>query len=204
MHISDGVLSTPVWVGSYIVSAVISAVTIRKLKAEQIPKTAIMTSVFFVGSLVSVPFGPTSVHLVLNGLTGIILRPVAFVSILLGLFLQALLFQHGGLTTIGANSITIGLPAFLAWGCFSFSKRSCSSLKISQAFWAGLSAGAAILASTVILAVFLVTTGDEFITIARYAVIAHLPVMIVETLITGFIVSFLVKVKPEILENNGE
>ena len=81
MHISDGVLSAPVLIGGYVISASIAAVIIRKTKSEDIPKTAVMTSIFFVASLIHVPLGPTSAHLILNGLVGIILGPMAFVSI---------------------------------------------------------------------------------------------------------------------------
>jgi cobalt/nickel transport system permease protein len=36
--------------------------------------------------------------------------------------------------------------------------------------------------------------------VAKYAALTHLPVMIIEAIITGFIASFLMKVKPEILK----
>jgi len=198
MHISDGVLATPVWIGSYTVSLVIVAATTRKMQAEEIPKTAIMTSVFFVASLIHIPIGPTSAHLLINGLIGILLGPLAFVSVFLGLILQAILFQHGGITTIGANSLMIGLPALLGYKIFDFRRNS--SFKLSEAFFGALAGGSAILFSTLLLAVFLVTTGDEFIGTAKIAAIAHLPVIIVEAIITGFIVSFIKKVKPELLE----
>ncbi|PJA62163.1 MAG: cobalamin biosynthesis protein CbiM, partial [bacterium (Candidatus Ratteibacteria) CG_4_9_14_3_um_filter_41_21] len=39
--------------------------------------------------------------------------------------------------------------------------------------------------------------------VAKYAALAHLPIMIIEAIITGFVVSFLMKVKPEILEGEA-
>jgi len=40
MHISDGILSAPVWIGGYVVTTSIVACTIRKMKPKDIPKTA--------------------------------------------------------------------------------------------------------------------------------------------------------------------
>lgn len=198
MHISDGVLTAPVWAGSYVASLVIVVATTRKMQPEDIPKTAIMTSVFFVASLIHVPIGPTSVHLLLNGLIGILLGPLVFVSVFLGLILQAILFQHGGITTIGVNSLMIGLPALLAYKIFDLHRNF--SFKLTEIVFGALSGSLAVFFSTLLLAVFLASTGDVFIGAARIAALAHLPVIIVEAIITGFAVSFIRKVKPELLE----
>ena len=194
MHISDGVLSGPVCIGSYLAATIIAVATSRKMNTENIPKVAVMTSVFFVGSLVHIPIGPTSVHLVLNGLVGIILGPMAFISILLGLVLQALLFQHGGITTIGANSLMMGIPAFLSFGIFNLHRRF--HFKSKEAIFAGFAGASGIIFGILILAAFLVTTGDEFMPVAKYSALAHLPVIVIESLVSGFVVSFLHRVKP--------
>jgi cobalt/nickel transport system permease protein len=97
-----------------VIAGSIVAYTTKRMDIEDIPKCAVMTSCFFVTSLIHIPLAPTSIHLILSGLVGIILGRMAFCSIFLGLILQALLFQHGGVTTIGANSLMMGIPAFLA------------------------------------------------------------------------------------------
>lgn len=161
------------------------------------PKVAVMTSAFFVASLIRVPLGPTSVHLVLNGLVGIILGPAAFISIFVGLVLQAFLFQHGGITTIGINAIMMGTPALLAYKIFNL--RNKFNFKRCEFIFGALAGGSGVFFGTGILALALVTTGSEFVGVAKYAALAHLPVMIIEGIMTGFIASFLMKVKPEIL-----
>ena len=198
MHISDGVLSAPVWAGGYIVAIGIIAVSMKKIKANNMPKVAVITSAFFVASLIHVPLGPTSVHLVLNGLVGIILGPAAFISIFVGLVLQAFLFQHGGITTIGINAVMMGTPALLAYVVFNL--RNKFNFRAKEFVFGAIAGGLGVLGGTIILALALITTGNEFIGVAKYAVLAHLPVVIVEIIITGFIASFLMKVKPEILE----
>ncbi|RLE11624.1 cobalt transporter CbiM [Candidatus Aerophobetes bacterium] len=197
MHISDGVLSFPVCAGGYAAAASIIAVTIRKIKEDDIPRVAVMTSAFFVASLIHVPLGPTSVHLILNGLVGIILGPAAFVSIFVGLVLQAFLFQHGGITTIGVNAIMMGTPALLAYKLFSLKDKF--NFRAIEFIFGAMGGAIGVFLGTVILALALITTGGEFMGVAKYAVLAHLPIMVIEGIITGFIASFLMKVKPEIL-----
>ncbi|HEX67536.1 MAG TPA: cobalt transporter CbiM, partial [bacterium] len=113
MHISEGVLSAPVLSTGAIITAAGTYLGIKNLKEEKIPQAALLSSAFFVASLIHVPVGPSSAHLVLNGLVGILLGWIAFPAILLGLFLQAILFQFGGLTTLGINTVNMALPAVI-------------------------------------------------------------------------------------------
>ena len=117
MHISDGVLPISITVGSYAASAALAAWSVRRTRSEELPKVAVVTAAFFVASLIHVPFGPTSVHLLIPGLAGALLGPSAFLAIGLGLLLQSILFQFGGLTALGANALMMGVPA-LACGVF--------------------------------------------------------------------------------------
>ena len=108
MHISDGVVPTSVALGGFAVSLAITAWSARKTNPDDLPKIAVVTSAFFVASLIHVPIGPTSVHLLIPGLVGILLGNSAFLSIALGIALQSLLFQFGGITAIGVNAFMMG------------------------------------------------------------------------------------------------
>lgn len=197
MHIADGVLPLSSIVAGWAGTGAVAGLALRKAPFEALPKAAVMTSGFFVASLIHVPLGPTSVHLTLNGLAGIILGPLAFPAILVGLVLQALLFQHGGLLSIGANAIMLGLPALLAWKVFAVASRF--DFRHQEAV-AGFLAGAmSIFCSGLILALWLATAGREFYAIARLALAAHLPLMALEGLVGAAVAGFLAKVKPEIL-----
>ncbi|GAH32229.1 unnamed protein product, partial [marine sediment metagenome] len=70
MHILEGILSAPVLVTEATITTTAVAYGLKKLKYRQIPKVAILSSVFFVGFFNSVPLGPSSVHLILNGIIG--------------------------------------------------------------------------------------------------------------------------------------
>jgi len=53
--------------------------------------------------------------------------------------------------------------------------------------------------AAVFLALFLATAGDNFFAVAKLALIAHVPVVIIETLVTAVVVGFLFRVKPDLL-----
>lgn len=205
MHISDGVLSFPVIVVGWVIALVMNAVILWRCKrshdmAEEIPKISIMTGAFFVASLVHVSIGPTSVHLLLTGLLGVVLGIMAFPAMLVGLTLQAFLFQHGGITTIGINNVMMGVPALLAYWIFRYGYGRAINPSVL-----GIICGAlGVILSGIFLALMLITTGEEFTEIAYAVVVAHIPVMIIEGIITGSVVTFILKVRPELLPLDRE
>lgn len=201
MHISDGVLPFSVVAGTFMISAVTAVWSIRQTNPENMPKAAVMTSAFFVASLIHVPLGPTSVHLLLPGLIGIMLGPTAFISILLGVFLQSILFQFGGITALGANALMMGLPALFAGWLFQRCKGKSVFQYISAAVIGG-SLGTTLAA--ILLAILLRLSGEDFLGVAELALTAHVPVIIIEGIISGFIVSFLYRVRPAFLKPLAE
>jgi cobalt/nickel transport system permease protein len=199
MHISDGVFPAPVSIAGFAACFVITAWSIRKSDPEELPKIAVVTSAFFVASLIHVPMGPTSVHLLLPGLVGILLGNGAFVSITLGIVLQSFLFQFGGITAIGANSLMMGIPALAAGWLFRLFK---GHTLVRNMMVAALASGACIVMAVSILAGLLYSGGEDFLGVAKLAVIAHVPVIGIEAAVSAFAVSFLYKVKPELLGND--
>jgi cobalt/nickel transport system permease protein len=196
MHISDGVLPVSITIGTFAATIALTAVGVRKTKAESLPKVAVVTSAFFVASLIHLPLGPTSVHLQLPGLVGVLLGPSAFISIVLGLTLQSLLFQFGGITALGANSLMMGIPALMVGWLFKQMKGS--TLK-SHAFAGALGGFLGTILSVGFLAALLYTGGEDFLGVGKIAFISSLPVSIIEAIIANFTVVFLFKVKPELL-----
>jgi cobalt/nickel transport system permease protein len=197
MHISDGVLPLSVTIGGYAVSGVLVAWSAHRTHPEELPKLAVMTAAFFVASLIHVPFGPTSVHLIIPGLTGALLGPSAFLAVGLGLLLQSLLFQFGGLTALGANALMMGLPALACgWVFHKFKGRTIKR----QAVTGGVVGALGTALAAIILALLLATGGEDFFGVAKLALLAHVPVFIIEGLVSAFTVGFLARVKPELLE----
>ncbi len=200
MHISEGVLSAPVLITGAIVSAAGVAVGLKKMSYDRIPEVAVLSSAFFVASLIHVPVGPSAAHLVLNGLLGILLGWMAFPSILVALSLQALLFQFGGFTVLGVNTVIMAVPAVLVYILFSPFVKKKNVIVVGVA---GFLAGATGIAlGAVLIAVALISTGESFTAVAKVIAVAHIPIMIIEGIVTGFCVLFLKRVKPEILGVN--
>ncbi len=197
MHISEGVLSPAVLGGGAALAAVGTFIGLKKLDYEAIPRVAILSAAFFVASLIHVPYGPVGLHLVLNGLMGLLLGWLAFPAILIALLLQALLFQFGGLTVLGVNTVTMAAPAVICFYTYRGFLRQGGAAASAAAFACGV---AAILLSGVLVAAALLFTGQAFLEVAELVALVHIPVMIIEGIITLFVFLFLKKVRPEMLE----
>ena len=197
MHISEGVLSPAVLGGGATLAAVGTAIGLKKLDYEAIPRVAILAAAFFVATLIHIPVGPVAEHLVLNGLMGLLLGWLAVPAILIALFLQALLFQFGGLTVLGVNTMTMAAPAVICFYAFrGFLRRGGIPASVA-AFACGATA---ILLSGLLVAAALLFAGEGFLQVAELVLVAHIPVMFIEGIITLFIFLFLKKVNPEMLE----
>ncbi len=197
MHISEGVLSAPVLIGCGALAAGGVAVGLRRLDEKTMVQTAVVSSALFVATLIRVPVGPSSVHLVLNGLAGMLLGWRAFPAFAVAFFLQALLFGVGGFSTLGVNIVMMATPG-VALGLML--RPIAQRAGPRRAFLAGVIAGAAsILFAGLILALVMITTGEEFRAAAGLVLAAHVPVMVIEGLVTGGAVGFLRRVRPEAL-----
>jgi len=197
MHISEGVLSAPVLVTGAVLAAAGVSVGLRKMDYEKIPQVAVLSSAFFVASLIHVPIGPSSVHLIINGINGLLLGWLCFPSILVALALQAILFQFGGITVLGINTINMALPGVICYYLFSrLVNRQKRLISLAAAFSCGF---LAVFLSGILVALSLLFTEKSFMSVARLILLAHLPVMIIEGIITLFCVAFLARVKPELL-----
>lgn len=196
MHISEGVLSAPVLVSGAAIAVAGIAVGLKKLDNDRIPQAGILAAAFFVASLVHVPIGPSSVHLVLNGIVGLLLGWAAFPVIAVALLLQAVLFQFGGITTLGVNTLIMAGPAVACYYlCGPFVKKG-STVALAGAFTCGFTA---VLLAALVAAAALVLTGEAFLEVSIALVAANIVVMIIEGIVTMFCVAFLKKVQPAIL-----
>ena len=196
MHISEGVLSGPVLVSGAALAAAGTAIGLKKIDYDRIAQVGILAASFFVASLIHVPIGPASIHLIMNGLVGLLLGWAAFPAILVALLLQGIFFQYGGITTLGVNTIIMALPAVVCYHLFApFLGRGRRAV-LAAAFGCGF---CSVLLGAVIVGLALMFTEEGFFEVATLVVTAHLPVMIIEGFITAFTVMFLRKVQPSML-----
>ena len=201
MHISEGVLSAPVLISGAALAAVGTGIGLKKLDYDQIAKAGMLSAAFFVASLVHVPIGPSNAHLILNGLLGLLLGWGAFPAILVALVLQAVFFQFGGITTLGVNTIIMALPATLCYLIFGRFVHKSSRKAVIAAFACGF---LSVLLSGLFAALSLVFTDENFLSVSGIIVAAHVPVMIIEGIVTVICVAFLRKVKPDMLPSGPD
>ncbi len=196
MHIVDGALSNPVVIGGAVAAAGGIAIGLRSLDLDRIPTAGVLSASFFVASLIHVPIGPSSVHLILNGLAGLLLGWAAFPALFVGLLLQAVFFGFGGLTVLGINTFNIALPAVLAG--LLFRPLIGGGAPVFGAIWGGIGGAFAIAVTTIMVGLSLALSGDKFLPAAKLVFFAHMPVMVIEAVLTGFAVLLARKVKPEL------
>lgn len=198
MHIADGILSAPMIAGTGALAAAGIGLGLRKMEYDEVPRVALVSAVYFMATLIRIPVGPASAHLVLTGLTGLLLGWAVFPALAAALLLQTVLFGFGGLTSWGANVFNTALPAVLCFYVFGPGIRRATSGRV--VFFLAAAAGAVgILLSSAMLAGTLFLSGKEFAGVATAILLGHLPVLVVETAVTGAIVSYLFRVHPGIL-----
>lgn len=202
MHIVDGALSDPVVIGGGVLAALGVAYGLRQIDPEKIPQAGILSATFFIASLIHIPLGPSSVHLILNGLLGLTLGWAAFPTLLIALLLQAVFFGYGGFVVLGVNTLNIALPAILmGYLCRHMVMRAPPKI---AAIWGGIAGGGAILLTALFVAGSLALSGEAFVPAAKLVVISHLPVMVVEALLTGAAVLLIRRVRPDFFGEVGD
>ncbi|MDR2140484.1 MAG: cobalt transporter CbiM [Deltaproteobacteria bacterium] len=197
MHISEGVLSLPVLLTGAALTVGGLYQGLKAIDQEDMPKAAILSAVFFTASLIHVNIGPSSTHLVLSGLIGLIMGWAAFPVIFLGLLLQGILFNFGGLTTLGLNTFNMAAPAVLV-SCF-FNRLVNGQNPVVASISGFLTGSLPILLSAFLVGVSLTISGEHFLTIAWAVFLSNLPIVFIEGLVCMFCVQFLRKVRPAIL-----
>lgn len=196
MHISEGVLSAPVLIAGGVLAVAGTVVGLKKIDYDGVARVGILAATFFVASLVHVPIGLSSVHLIMNGLVGLLLGWAAVPAILVALLLQAVFFQFGGITTLGVNTVIMALPALLCFYLFGPLMHKNRKVFLVAGFACGFFA---VLLSALIVGLALMFTEENFFTVAALVAVANLPIMIIEGIVTAFCVVFLKKVQPGML-----
>jgi len=211
VHISDGILGWPWIVSGFVNMAIGLAVALYRVPQDLIPRLGVLTAVFFVASQVHIPLGPVSVHLILNGLMGILLGYRCMITIAVGLALQAFLVGHGGYTTLGVNFVVMATPALLARLIYrttsevrlrlrkSIDPTDFRSRSRTSEIVAGLLLGSGTALVTVLLNTLVLYFGakGDWAVIARTSVILHLPIIALEGVIVACALRVLAQARPE-------
>ena len=198
MHISEGILSGGMlavgWAGT--VAGV--SFGLKRTNPDKIIQTALISSAFFLASLVNVRIGPSSTHLTLLAPMGIILGHAVFPAVFTALLLQALLFGFGGILVLGVNTFVMGTASLAAYLIFGRAIRESTGhfRVIALSFMAG---ALAVIIGACMAGMFLMMTDANFAGAVKVLMIAHIPVAVIEGAVTSFLVMWLKKSAPEFL-----
>ena len=212
MHISEGILPLPwavAWfavVVPFVVFGIRQLLTLAREDLSVKPLVVLTAAVVFIISCISlpVPTAGTCSHLCGTGMAAILLGPwISALIASLALLPQALLFSHGGLSTLGANIFSMGVIGSIA-GYLTFKGLRTMGVQLGPAaFFAGLQANwATYLVTSAQLASG--TRGDEpFLALLEKIMLAfvptQLPLGILEGIITAGMALLLYRKRPDIL-----
>ena len=198
MHLSEGVLHSSTLIAGAVVAAAGIAIGLKSLKSDRLSLTALFASAFFVASTIHIPVGIGSVHLILNGIAGIFLGWAVFPAFLIALALQALLFSFGGFAVLGVNLCIMALPALVVHYLSRLLLRELTRKRlISTGILAGvLGVGGSALIASLVLAM---DSGKQYADLIGLLIVSHLPVFLVDSLISVGVLLTLAKMMPEAL-----
>ncbi len=199
MHISDGILSVELASTLGVASVAMVGFALKKMNNENIALVASMSALFFIASFIHIPVGPTQIHLLLIGLIGVFLGPLSFISISIALFLQAILLGFGGLSSLGANILVMALPAYLTYLIFKveFFKNLNEKLKF---FFIG---SLGVLFSIILLFLVLILADEKYLLMSYSIILLNIPAIILEGIITMFLLLYIKKSIPKLLQEAG-
>ncbi|MBQ9433736.1 MAG: cobalt transporter CbiM [Synergistaceae bacterium] len=198
MHISEGILSAGVLAAGWAGTCAFTAIGLKKTDTSRIVRTAMVSSAFFLASLVNVRIGASSTHLSLLAPMGLVLGWGVFPAVLTALLLQAVLFGFGGLLVLGVNTFVMGSAALSVYVLFGKIIRESKNRAVilCVSFIAG---GLAVLMGAVLVGVCLGLTDAKFLNATKILVTAHVPVAVIEGAVTAFLVMWLKRAAPEFL-----
>lgn len=192
-HIPDGVLHMPVLAGGAVVAAAMCAWALWRCDVARLMPVAALAAVALMSSLIMIPLGPTSVHLMLGGLLGAMLGRQAVLAILMVLLLQAIFLGYGGIATLGVNLVNLAFPSLLG---------GMLARAVANRGWPAMTAGAlaglaGVTGTALLLGLTLALGGNGFDFAAKVIAMAYLPLGVIEAVVCGAALQFIARVAPQ-------
>ena len=199
MHLSEGVLHTPVLLSGAALAIAGIAVGLRRLESENLPLTALFAAAFFVAGTIHVPVGIGSVHLILNGMAGLFLGWAVFPAFLIALLLQVIFFSFGGFAVLGVNLCVMATPAVIVH--YLFRPRLQPQMTLKDRLLVGIGAGAIGVGGAGALASFVLMLdgGKSYLDLVWLLLVSHVPVFILDSIISVGVITSLCKMYPAVL-----
>lgn len=207
IHLQDGTLPffwAALWwaLALVLVGASIAVLRRRPFEPAKLTLTALCTATVFALFQIEIPvFG--GVHLSLMPLSGILLGPMLGVLAALVANVFSAAVGHGGWTVIGANLLVNATEIVVAYAIFRATARTTASVfaRGASATFLGLCASTLVMIGIVTVSgIQGVTQGEAAIAESMLIVgAANLVVGAVEAVVTSYLLSYLARVRPDIL-----
>ncbi|HHF5761118.1 TPA: cobalt transporter CbiM [Haemophilus influenzae] len=199
MHLSEGVLHTPILLAGAVLAVAGIAVGVRRLESERLPLTALFAAAFFVAGTIHVPVGIGSVHLILNGMAGLFLGWAVFPAFLIALLLQVIFFSFGGFAVLGVNLCVMAIPAVIAY--YLFRSRLQPQMALKDRLLVGIGAGVIGVGGAGVLASFVLMLdgGKSYLNLVLLLLVSHIPVFVLDSIISVGVITLLGKMYPEVM-----
>ncbi|MDP8262829.1 MAG: energy-coupling factor ABC transporter permease [Candidatus Ancaeobacter aquaticus] len=211
MHIPDGFLSTPAWVSTWVLSFGGLAYCVRKTKEvlqdKVVPLMGVMAAFIFAAQMLNFPvLGGTSGHLLGGVLAAILLGPYAAAIVLsCVLIVQCIVFQDGGLTALGANIFNMSIIGTMGGYCVYLLMLRIFNNNKKVLIAAGIAAWVSVMCASGLCAVELALSGmSPFKVVLPAMLFVHAFIGIGEAIITMLVISFVLKVRPDLIYNTRE
>jgi cobalt/nickel transport system permease protein len=137
-----------------------------------------------------IPLGGTSLHPGLYGLAGLLLGKRAIPVVYVTLLFQSLIFQHGGLISLGVNTLFISSGALCGWLLWD-------RLSLAADIRAGLAGFFGVLIPALLVSGTL--TALNYGRGMLVFMLLYIPAAMVEGVVTLFIVRFFKRTQPGVL-----
>jgi cobalt/nickel transport system permease protein len=212
MHISEGILPLPWAALWFAVAAPFVVLGVRRLNLlaqgdlAMKPLVGLLAAVVFIISClpVPVPTAGTCSHPCGTAISAILLGPLVSVLVsAVALLIQALVMAHGGLSTLGADIVSMGVVgSFAGYGTFRLLRRGGAGLG-TAAFVAGVVTDWATYLTTSVELASGIRGGEPFFPLAGKIMLAfvptQLPLGLLEGAMTAGMVTLLARKRPDLL-----
>jgi cobalt/nickel transport system permease protein len=204
LHVPDGFLNGPVSLVTTLLAIILLGFALRYAQREYqektVPLMGVCAAFIFAAQMVNFPIpGGTSGHLLGGTIAAVLLGPWAGSLVMTVVFIvQALFFQDGGITALGANITNMGLVGTLG-GYYLYRlirQASFPSMLTAVAITSWLS----VVVAAVLCALQLAISGTVPLDLVLGAMLGwHILIGIGEALISVAVISFVARTRPDLL-----
>jgi cobalt/nickel transport system permease protein len=208
LHIPDGFISAPVAIAGYALAIIFIAFAVRQTNRQMGEKAAplmgVLAAFIFAGQMINFPVaGGTSGHLLGGTLAAIFVGPWAAIIVLASVVsVQALVFQDGGLASLGTNIFNMGiLTSLLGFAIYSLVNAAGGGKPAIRLAGAFAGAWISVMVAAGLTAVQLAISGTSALDVALPAMLGvHALIGLGEGLITMAAIALVSASRPDLIE----